>query len=115
MTANGMRWRTLGCAALLGASIAFPLGLIVGGGGLIVSGDGTTGGNAEGPARPEPSSGEARTVRNVYSPQVRSDPYVIEQQRKVLRALEVSCSQLKRHCAEAEQARRRIEEAEAGR
>jgi hypothetical protein len=53
--------------------------------------------------------------RDVYSPRVIGDPYVIEQQRKVLEALEVSCRRFKRHCAEAEQARLRIEEAEARR
>ena len=109
MNRSGRRdWRTIGCAALIGASIAFPLGLVVGG-------DGTPRGTAPGPSRPGPSSGETRTTRNLYSPRIASDPYVIEQQRKVLRALEASCRHSKRHCAEAEQARRRIEEAEAGR
>lgn len=93
---------------MLGASIAFPIGLIVGGGE-------TPSRNASGPSRPDPSSSESRTARNPYSPRVTGDPYVIEQQRRVLQALEVGCSQLKQHCAEAEQARRRIEEAEARR
>lgn len=109
MIAGGKRdWRTLGCAALLGASIAFPVGLMVGG-------RGGSGPQAEGPARPAPSGGETRTGRNPYSPRIASDPYVIEQQRKVLRALEAGCRQLKQNCAEAEQARLRIEEAEAKR
>lgn len=93
---------------MLGASIAFPLGLFVGG-------SEPSREHAASPSRPGPSRGRTPTARNVYSPRVTSDPYVIEQQRKVLRALEVSCRQLKQHCAEAEQARRRIEEAEARR
>lgn len=110
MIRSGRRdWRTLGCAALLGASIAFPVGLIVGGGE-------TPGRNASEPSRrPDSSGSEPRTARNPFSPRVSGDPYVIEQQRRVLRALEAGCSQLKQNCAQAEQARRRIEEAEARR
>lgn len=109
MSRNGKRdWRGIGCAALLAASIAFPLGLFVGGGETPPRKSGES-------ARAGPPSPEARTARNPFSPRVTSDPYVIEEQRRVLRALEAGCSQLKQHCAEAEQARRRIEEAEAGR
>lgn len=100
-------WRVVGCTALLAASIAFPLGLIVGGGGEPARE------NSRRPGRPTPS-GPAPTARDVYSPRVIGDPYVIEQQRRVLRALESSCRQSKRLCAEAEQARLRIEEAEGG-
>lgn len=109
MTHGGRRdWRGIGCAALLGASIAFPMGVIIGGN--------EPARETEGEARrPGPSRGQAPSARNAYSAQVASDPYVIEQQRKVLRALEVSCRQSGHHCAEAEQARLRIEEAEARR
>lgn len=107
---GGRDWRTAGCAALLAAAIAFPAGLMVGGGG-----GGSDGRKAAAPGRPSSPSGTARTGRNLYSPRVASDPYVVEQQRKVLRALEEACSRLKRHCAEAGQARLRIEEAEAHR
>ena len=100
----------MGCAALLTASVAFPLGFYMGGGEPSREAAARSGRPTPGPA-----PGRAPTARNLYSPRIATDPYVIEQQRKVLRALEVSCSQLKRHCAEAEQARRRIEEAEAGR
>ena len=105
---TGRDWRIVGCAAVLAASIAFPLGLIVGGGEPAREIN-------RPPARPAPPRGPAPPARDVYSPRVTSDPYVIEQQRRVLRALELSCRQSKRHCSEAEQARRRIEEAEAGR
>lgn len=105
---GGRDWGAMGCAALLGASIAFPAGLFIGA-------DRTSRDNARGPSRAIQSAGGPRTARNLYSPRVAGDPYVIEQQRKVLRALEASCSQSGRHCAEAEQARLRIEEAEAAR
>lgn len=107
MSRGGRRdWRALGCAALLGASIAFPAGLMVRGGGTPVR-------TAAEPARPGPAAGQRRTARNPFSPRIAGDPYVIDEQRKVLQALELSCRQLKRHCAEAGEARRRIEEAEA--
>lgn len=103
-------WRAIGCAALLAASIAFPLGLFVGGGGGEPPRE-----NPRQPARAVPRDGPAPPARDVFSPRIASDPYVIEQQRRVLRALESSCRQSNQYCAEAEQARRRIEEAEAGR
>jgi hypothetical protein len=43
------------------------------------------------------------------------DPFVIDQQRRVLEALQASCRNFKSHCTEAEQARLRIQEAKAGR
>lgn len=105
---GGRDWRALGCAALIGASVAFPAGLFLGA-------DRTPREHARGPSRAIPPEGGARNARNLYSPRVAGDPYVIAQQRKVLRALESSCSQSGHHCAEAEQARLRIEEAEAAR
>jgi hypothetical protein len=98
----------MGCAALLGASIAFPLGILVGGYDPPRQAP-------RGPGRPAPTGGQVPTSRNVYSPRIASDPYVIAQQREVLRALESSCRQFDRHCEEAGQARLRLEEAEAGR
>ena len=110
MTGRGRSdWRAIGCAALLAASIAFPLGLIVGG-----RGGGPPPENARQPPRAGPRPGPTPPARDAYSPRVASDPYVVEQQRRVLRTLESSCSQSRQYCAEAEQARRRIEEAEAG-
>jgi hypothetical protein len=99
----------MGCAALLGAAIALPVGIMVGAGG------GAPARNAAGPSRPPAADGERRTARNPFSPRVAGDPFVVDEQRKVLRALETSCRQLGQHCDEAGQARRRIEEAEAGR
>jgi hypothetical protein len=101
-------WRVIGCAALVGASVAFPLGLVVGAGDPPQAA-------VKGESRQNPPSGQVRAGRDPYSPKVTSDPYVIEQQRRVLQALEVSCRGFKTHCAEARQARLRIEEAEGSR
>lgn len=101
-------WWGLGCAALLGASIALPIGLAVGGGG-------TVGRDSVPPGRARPAPGEPRTARNPFSPRVVGDPYVIDQQRRVLQSLELACRQSNTHCTEAEQARHRIEDAEAQR
>jgi hypothetical protein len=101
-------WRGIGCGALVAAAIAFPLGLFVGGG------NGPAREQAGHSAAPPPLRGRAPAARNVYSPRVASDPYVVEEQRRVVEALEVSCRQSGQHCAEAEQARRRIEEAASG-
>lgn len=105
---NRPGWRVIGCAALVGASVAFPLGLMVGA-------DEPPHAAVKGASGQNPSSGRARAGRNPYSPKVTSDPYVIEQQRRVLQALEASCRGFKTHCAEARQARLRIEEAEGNR
>ena len=109
MTGGASRdWRAIGCAAVLAAGLAFPLGLAVGRGDPPRE-------KAGRPARPAPPPGPAPTARDVYSPRIAGDPYVIEQQRRVLQALEASCRQSGQYCLEAGQARRRIEEAEAGR
>ena len=90
-------WRKLGCAALSGAVLAFPVGLIVG----------------ERQAAPESGSvatkmddGSEGNFRKVYSPNIFKDPYVLRQQRKVVESLEVECRHFGTHCAEAGQARR---------
>jgi len=54
--------------------------------------------------------GRKADFRKVYSPKIIKDPYVLRQQRKVVEALEVECRHFGTHCAEAEQARRRINE-----
>ena len=97
----------LGCAALLGAAIAFPAGMMLGRGG----------------AAPEPAeergAGDAprakskQAVREFYSPSILDDPYVIEQQLRVVEALELSCRQYGERCTEAQKARERVEENKA--
>lgn len=60
------------------------------------------------------ASDTGRRTRDMYAPGFRNDPYVIDQQRRVVEALEQSCRQSNVHCKEAEQVRRRVEEAAAG-
>lgn len=109
MSLRGKRdWPGIGCAAILAASIAFPVGLVVGRSEPARESAGR-------PSRPLLAPGRTPTARNPYSPRIADDPYVIERQREVVRALESSCRQSGRLCPEAEQARRRIEEAQAGR
>ena len=92
----------LGCAALLGAAIAFPAGMMLGGRGAAPEQAAERGtGNA-----PQAK----RAVRDFYSPNILDDPYVIEQQLRVVEALELSCRQLGERCAEARKARERVEE-----
>jgi hypothetical protein len=95
--------RRLGCAALIGAAIAFPAGMMLGGGG---------GGEREADRRGEevtPARAK-QSMRDFYSPNILDDPYVIEQQLRVVEALELSCRHSGERCREARQARRRVEE-----
>ena len=92
----------------MGALIAFPLGMMVGAGESQAP-DRRDSRREDRPAPP------AAPARDSWSPRIANDPYVIEQQRRVVEALELSCRQFKSHCAEARQARLRIEEAEASR
>lgn len=93
--------RSLGCAALLGAAIAFPAGMMLGGRGP------TPEQAMEGGVGNAPRSKPA--VREFYSPSILDDPYVIEQQLRVVEALESSCRLRGERCAEARSARERVE------
>lgn len=89
-------WRGLGCAALIGAAAAFPAGV------MFAS------------REPAPSTASKRAAapaerRDFYSPKVTTDPYVMDQQRKLVEALEMQCRQSGANCAEAKQARRWID------
>jgi len=90
----------LGCALLLGAAIAFPAGLLLGGSGVERE--------RSVPAR---SGGP---FREVYSPSIYQDPYFLEQQRRNVAALQEACSVDGELCAEARQARERLREIEQG-
>ena len=93
-------WQKLGCAALSGAVLVFPVGLIVGGRQSAERGSVAT----------KMDDGRKADARNVYSPNILKDPYVLRRQREVVEALEVECRNFGTHCAEAEQARRWIDE-----
>ena len=90
-------WRKLGCAALIGAGLALPVGLIVGG---------RQAAPERGSAAARMEDGRTADARNVYSPNISEDPYVLRRQRELVEALEMECRNLDTHCAEAQQARR---------
>ena len=95
-------WRFAGCTALLAALVAFPLGM------MFAADDRAREGSAQSTAAKAPAG--RQTGRDFYSPNIAGDPYVLEQQLKVVEALERSCAQLAKYCEEARQARQRIEE-----
>ena len=95
-------WGALGCAAFVGASLAFPVGVIFGGRVAVSQKD-----------RPEAKS-ETATVkenfRKFYSPDIHNDPYVQGQWVKVVEELEAQCRHTGERCTEAKAARRSLGE-----
>ena len=85
----------LAAALLLGAAIGFPAGLWVAG--------------RDGADRPPTRQSQADR-RAMFSPDVRGDPYVLDQLRQQVEALEVHCRRTGEMCAEARGARQRIDE-----
>jgi hypothetical protein len=100
---TGRDWRVIGCAAAVGAAVAFPAGLMLAGRDAPRHQEGKA-------ARPNAPATKKADARDFYSPNISTDPYVLDQQRRVVEALELECRHFKKHCAEAGQARRRIEE-----
>lgn len=89
----------LGCALLLGAAIAFPAGILLGGGGA----------EPQGSPAPNASGGP---FRRVYSPAIFKDPSFLEQQRENVETLEQACRSSGDFCAESRLARQRLGELE---
>jgi hypothetical protein len=85
----------VGGALLVGAALAFPAGLWVAGQH-----------RADRPPARQPQA----DMRAVFSPDVRGDPYVLDQLRQQVEALETHCRRTGRICAEARAARHRLEE-----
>jgi len=105
VSASRTNLRRLAVAAVLGAAVALPVGMMVGS---------KQAEQAPGEADTQRRSAGTPGIRNSYSPKFRSDPYVISEQKRVVEALESSCREQKLYCEEARQARLRVEEAEAG-
>ena len=105
MDRRGRRVALTVAAAFAGAAIAFPAGLYFA--------RPTTPGDGLRP-RAGPVGGST-SVRNRYAPAMLSDPYFIDQQRRVVEALEASCRRSGAHCAEAQATRRRLIDLENGR
>jgi hypothetical protein len=95
-------WGALGCAALVGAAVAFPAGVVFGGRDAISQKD-----------RPKAESENASAkanFRKFYSPEIHNDPYVQGQWRKVVEELEAQCRRAGERCTEAKAARRWLSE-----
>ena len=108
MRAPAREWQRLGCAAALGAIVAFPAGVLFSGREAVRS---------EAPGAETASGRPMRgtAARKPYSPYVLSDPYVLQQHREIVEALEMACRDSGENCAEAERARRYLAEREASR
>ena len=91
----------LGGALLVGAALAFPVGLMVAG--------------QRAPEAPQASARPPAERRAMFSPDVRGDPYVLDQLRGQVEALEALCDATGELCAEARGARRRYAELAARR
>jgi hypothetical protein len=99
-------WRKFGCAALLGAIVAFPAGMAFSSREPV---------QAEAPKARTPSGQPRKAMegRNPYAPEVLSDAHVIDQHRRTVETMELSCRQTGALCAEAEQARKYLVTREA--
>ena len=98
MTRSNLTW--LSCGIAIGAALA--LGIIMAGGEPVRD-------TAAPRSETYRQSSEAPTGRDIYSPNVSNDPYVIDQQRKVIEALELQCRHFGEQCDEARKARRWLE------
>ena len=107
MRAFERQWQRLGCAAAIGAMIAFPAGVLLSGRERVQS-------EAPDPGAATPPRPKAE-ARKHYSPVVLSDPYVLQQHREIVEMLETSCRETGQRCDEARAARNYLDEREAGR
>ncbi len=97
-------WRLAACAGLLGAIFAFPAG-------IMFAGDPNEQ-TVPTPAQ-RPAAAPHAPARDFYSPDILSDPYVLEQQLRTVEALELSCRRFNERCPEARQARQRVDQQRA--
>jgi glyoxylate carboligase len=99
----GLRnWRGLGCAAIVGAAVAFPAG--------VMFAERETAQKTAGPRTVIDSRAATPIGRRMYSPIIINDPYVRDQHRAIVEALEAQCRNQGQRCAEAKQARRWIDQ-----
>jgi hypothetical protein len=110
MRAPARELQRLGCAAALGAIVAFPAGVVFSERESVQSeapDSKTTTGSAL-------RNTEAGTL-NPYAPNILSDPYIVRRQREMVKALEIYCRKTGKDCVEANQARRYLDQREAAR
>ena len=90
----------LSLALFVGAALAFPVGMMVGGS----------------PSRTDRAAPAARPraagMRDMFSPAIRRDPAFLERQREGVEALERYCQASGESCSEARAARRALAEIE---
>ncbi len=98
-------WLLAGCACLFGAILAFPVG-------IMFAGD-PNDQTVPTPAQ-RPAAAPHAAARDFYSPDISSDPYVLEQQLRTVEALELSCRHFNERCPEAKQARQRLNQQRPG-
>lgn len=96
----------MGCAAVLGAIVAFPAG-------MVFSGRESAQLNAPASKATTRTARYQADARKPYSPNILNDPYVFQQHREIVEALEASCRQTHEGCVEAKQARKYLSEREA--
>jgi hypothetical protein len=97
----GRRRELITIGACAGAIVAFPLGLYFGRPSTV---------DTLLRARANPAS-----LRGHYAPAILSDPYVLDQWRRSVEALEASCRASGRYCTEAGSARIKLVELEGAR
>jgi hypothetical protein len=94
--------RGLAWAALIGAAVAFPAGMMLSGREAVRE--------KAAPTAPSDRRGPGADSRDLYSPDIAGDPYVLDRQEKVVEALETQCRHSGERCAEAKAARRSLAE-----
>ena len=110
MKVTARELRRLGCAAALGAMVAFPAGVMFSGRESVQS----DAPDSKTSAAPGLHNTEAGTF-NPYAPDILSDPYVVRRHREMVEALEIYCRKTGKDCVEADEARRSLDEREATR
>lgn len=95
---TGRERARLAAALLIGAAIAFPAGLMLA--------------RREVEPRRPTNLPAAASTRAVFSPNVLTDPYFLDQQRRGVEALEGRCRQAREMCPEARAGRQRLSELE---
>lgn len=108
MSAPAREWQKLACAAVLGAIVAFPAGVMFSGRKSVQS-------EARGSGTITAPSVQNTEVLNPYRPNILSDPYVVRRHRQIVEALENYCRKSGKDCVEAKEARRYLDDREAAR
>ena len=98
---SNIRRILMGCGLVAGAAAFFLLGMLVS----------QRTENEQDRARPLPPSNSASSRpigRKMFSPSIADDPYVVQQWRESVEALERRCRDVNEFCAEARNARQQI-------